>query len=170
MAACRPCTRLLWTERYDPHAVGLSRSASHAEASKFQGERTALHTSERAVEHWLKTLSTGSRNDANDPHGCRGTIARLACMWMIAQPAHMETIDNAMGPSTRTHADSTGLITVHGGSDPPPPVATVRCIASLPLTAWSQFCVLGPLQAVAPSPTLTAWSQRQGLDHMTTVH
>lgn len=83
MAACRPCTRLLWTERYDPHAVGLSRSASHAEASKFQGKRTALHTSERAplrctsqlelaVEHWLKTLSTGSRNDANDPHGCRG--------------------------------------------------------------------------------------------------
>lgn len=33
-----------------------------------------------------------------------------------------------------------------GGSDPLP---TVRCIASLPLTAWSQ---------------------RQGLDHMTTVH
>lgn len=54
-----------------------------------------------------------------------------------------------------------------GGSDPLP---TVRCIASLQLTAWSQFCVLGPLQAVAPSPTLTAWSQRQGLDHMTTVH
>lgn len=126
--------------------------ALDAEAPQGKTDRAALRCTsplELAVEHWLKTPSTGSRNDANDPHGCRGTIAQLACMWTIARPA-----------PHRVHR---------------------QCNRGIDEDAcWQHWARYSTRVSDSPSPSrhrtlrrkppLTAWSQCQGLDHMTAAH
>lgn len=144
--------RTLKLPRYAPRAEAVNVRFGRRDSPRGDGPRcTRLNRAplrctsplELAVGHWLKTPSTGSRNDANDPHGCRGTIAQLACMWTIARPAphrvHRQCNKGIDEDACWQHWARYST----RGSDSPSPATTARCDAS-PIDCMESMPRVGP--------------------------